>query len=157
MGLGGKAAHINSDLPEDFLGGPPAYAGDLIYPFQGFGKRAHPVLDLLVQPGDLLGEKVNVPDEGGQHQALVGAHYASWGFHQLMVLVLQAAAGKVGQLLWVSLPLGQGFEDFFARFPMPIGGHVAQLDACSFQHLLDAVYLSGLFLDEASAVAQKFP
>jgi len=93
MGRGREAGHVSPDLGQDPLGRPLTDTGDRVGEREGGNERAHPLLDLGRQAGDLGLEEVDVPELGREEAALVGTDQALQCGHEAVVLVAQPALG----------------------------------------------------------------
>jgi hypothetical protein len=65
MAWGGKAAHVDTDLGDDHLGGGAADPGDLIQPVDRLGERGDLGLDPGLHRGDVGAGLVDAAKHGG--------------------------------------------------------------------------------------------
>jgi hypothetical protein len=89
-----EAAHVRADLGQDRLGRPAADARDRLEPHDLGLERAQPCLDLGRYLGDQPVDRVEVPEEGRQQEALVRTNPALERLEEGVVLVAQPARAR---------------------------------------------------------------
>src|SRR5918992_1396552 len=150
---GGKAAHISTQFGQNLFSSPQPDARDGVGCLDRCFKRAPALLHLLVQLGNLLGQKVQVPQLALQQHTLVRSHHPFQGLRQFQTLVAQASFSQRRQMLGVVITLSQSLQHFSSRCPSDVGSHAAQLDVGSLQDLLNPVHHLGPLANQVSAVA----
>lgn len=120
--------HVNAEFGKDLFRGALADTRNLVDQLNGGSKPARgPGLNLLVQGRDLGVYKVDLAEQGGEHEALVRLHAASQRLSQFLSLVAEPTSGQLSQLLSVIGSTHQLIQNRPTRSPQHVGGDRAQL------------------------------
>jgi hypothetical protein len=157
MARGGEAAHVDTDLGDDHLGGGAANPTDLIQPVDRRRERADHLLDLGLQRGDVGAGLVDTAKHGGQQEPVMVAEAADKGLLQQTPLGAQPGPGQLGQDLGVALPGHQRGQHGPAGDPKDVAGDHRQLDLGVLQQLLHPLLLRGPPRHQIGAVAGQVP
>ena len=88
---------VRPNLGHDDLSDPLVDARQRVPGRQGGRKRAHLLLDLLIELGDGFIQKVNVTQMLRQHEAMMRPHTPAQRLQQQVLLVAQPAFGQLSQ------------------------------------------------------------
>ncbi|MFE5549711.1 hypothetical protein ACFQ71_38790 [Streptomyces sp. NPDC056534] len=182
---GGEAAHVQTDLGEDDLGGGRSEAGDRVQTLGQFprGHRAtgrrragvvcagrsgscavvwgpglsHEVGDQPVEFPDLRGEVVDGAQQHSQQAAVMFFELPGECLGQGRLLLHQTPLGEIRQNSMVAFTGGQGVEHGPAEEAEEVRDDVGQLDLRVLQSLVDPVLVPSALLDEDRAGAGEFP
>src|SRR5882762_1920379 len=149
----GEAGHLDADLGDDDLGGALTDPRDRLEQRRLLDEREAGLVDAGVQPGDHVGEVVDVLQMQGAHQRV------------LIREAPRARPGQIGDLAarqvrehgGVTFTVDQSFDHGPRRDRGQLRGHRVDLDSAVFEDLAQALQLAGARLDELLAVAGQLP
>jgi hypothetical protein len=121
------------------------------------GVRREQGVDVLVEPRDRCFQVGGVVQAQPDQQGVMIGETPAQRLAQRGDLAPQHALGQLGEHIRITLADDQRGEHRAAGDPEHVGGDRAQLDPGILQHLLDALALAGVGLDEPLAVAGQVP
>src|SRR6266508_5089056 len=101
VALAWELAHVGADLGQDRLGGTPLDAGERAEQLNRFGERGELLLDAGREQLDLLVEEIEVGEDGGDDQRVLGVEAADERLLERRDLRAQLAPGELGEQLRV--------------------------------------------------------
>ena len=153
----GETRHVRSDFGDNNFGCSFLHSRYGAQKLNDLDERVEAVDHLLAHCGDAFVKKVNMSQDGFQHEAVMRPESALQGLFQRRDFFAQPSAGKFGQYFRVCFTSEQSMHHIFAGDAHHVGGNRSQLDVGGLKELVHAIDLSNPLINEGLAVAGKIP
>src|SRR5215472_3192812 len=153
MARGGKAAHVTAEFRDDRLRGAAGHPRDGVEARDRVGLGGGARRDAAITGRDGLVEELDVAQELGEQEAVMGRDAPSERLGERRAFAPQAPLGQLRQLRGGTRAGDQRLQHRARRYPEHRGDYAPELDVRRLEDLQDTVRLPGPLLDQPLAVA----
>src|SRR5712691_1235123 len=153
---GGKLAHVIAEFSEDLFRAASRHTGNRVEAVERGRHRLRGLGDPTIEIANLVFEKLQMCEQVPEQERVVCGDASDEYLLQCRAFLPQPALRQSGQRHRIALAGNEGLEHRPPRGAEHVGGDVSKLDVGGLEHLLYAIGLSTMCLDQLASGAREF-